>query len=292
MLILTFPFTENSLAYVIASWLAFPYTVFSVYYQGKVIHSWCKMCLLVQMILLLLTILSVLYFISDGFVGSLHDLLSMTVVVLFAVTAYFTAKYLLKSLLIQKAVSRQYKLFRFRNPECNLFVSDPLEPLEEQVRIIYHEGAPDKISVAFRFDCHPCLYHMGEVIETIRKNPHVAVEFIFVSWASKLKKDLPLILHFTMLYLEDREKFLDELNSYIGDFPSSVEKYSSKPEEISDKVKDIIISHIKWCTKNAIEQTPTYLLNDRIVSTFYSFEDLVDILFHRQDSSERKDKAQ
>lgn len=275
---ITFPFDENGLAYVLSSFIAFPYTVFSIYYQWKVVRSWCKLCLMVQIILLLLVSLSVAFLFRDSAAFTLVDFFVMGFVILLIIIGYFTVKYVLKSLLLKRAVLEQYRLFKFLKPECNLFVSERLEPLAGASRIIYHEGAPDKITVAFRFDCNPCLYHMEEVIDIIKEKPDIAVEFIFVSWASRLKKDLPIILYFTLIYLDDPDKFLDALRRYIKDFPLNPDKYSSKPEVISDRVKCIVKSHITWCSKNKINQTPTYLVNDRIVSSYYKFSELVEIL--------------
>ena len=274
---LLFPYESNNLAFIISSFIAFPYTIFSVYYQWKIARSWCKMCLAVQFILIVLFILSIFVLSGHNHIYRLTNLFTMTIVVLLVITVYFTIKYILKSFISKKATVEQYKLFKFENLKHALFISKPLEPIEETASIIYNKTASDKITVIFRFDCTPCLYHLEEIIETIHAKPDIAIEFVFISWRTTLGKDLPVILHFAMLYLADPDKFLDELPRYISAYPQ-VDKYLSRPSEIDKRVKTMIKSHVAWCAKNKINQTPTYLINNMVTSNYYNFSELISIL--------------
>lgn len=80
-----------------------------------------------------------------------------------------------------------------------------------------------------------------------------------------------------MLYLADPDKFLDELPRYISAYPQ-VDKYLSRPSEIDKRVKTMIKSHVAWCAKNKINQTPTYLINNMVTSNYYNFSELISIL--------------
>lgn len=235
------------------------------------------MCLMVQFILIVLFILSIIVLSGHNHTYKLTDLFSMTIVVLLTMTTYFSAKYILKTFISKKATAEQYRLFKFENLKHTLFLFEPLEPIEEVASVIYNKTAPDKITIIFRFDCTPCLYHLEEIIETIHAKMDIAIEFVFISWRTTLRKDLPMILHFTMLYLINPDKFLDELSQYISDYPQ-IDKYLSPTPEIDERAKTIIKSHVAWCTKNKIKQTPTYLINNRMVNHHYKFNELVSIL--------------
>ena len=274
---LLFSYESNNLALIISSFIAFPYTIFSVYYQWKIAKSWCRMCLMVQFILIVLSILSIIVLSGHNHTYKLTDLFSMTIVVLLTVTTYFSAKYILKTFISKKATVEQYRLFKFENLKHTLFLFEPLEPIEEVASVIYNKTAPDKITIIFRFDCTPCLYHLEEIIETIHAKMDIAIEFVFISWRTTLRKDLPMILHFTMLYLINPNKFLDELSQYISDYPQ-IDKYLSPTPEIDERAKTIIKSHVAWGAKNKINQTPTYLINNRMVNHHYKFNELVSIL--------------
>lgn len=265
-----FPYKDNNLAYIISSFISFPYTIFSVYYQWKIIKSWCKMCLAVQFILVALFILSIIVLSSRNHIYRFTDFFSMTIIVLLVITIYFTIKFILKLFISKKATVEQYRSFKFENLKHTLFISEPLKPIEEPASIIYNKTAPNKITVIFRFDCTPCLYHLEEIIETIHTNPNIAIEFVFISWRTTLRKDLPIILYFTAQYLTDPNKFIDELFRYVSDYPQ-VNKYLSKPLKIDDRTKIIIKSHITWCANNKINQTPTYLINNIVTSNYYRF---------------------
>ena len=278
MMLLVFPFDGNEAIFMWSAFLALPYPVFSVYYQWKVIRSWCRLCLMVQLILLLSGGVAVGLWCSEKIIWESADWFSIILLAAFIVTSWFVVKYLVKSLLQKKAVTEQYRLFRSEYATKCLCVSEVLPPVKESARIIYNEKTENKITIAFRFDCHPCLYHMDEIIETIRKNRDIAVEFVFVSWASRLKKDLPVMLYFAMLYYQNSEEFLDGLLRYVSDFPRKSETYAVKPEVIDEQVKNLLVSHLDWCVKNEIHRTPTYLINDRIVSMYYSFCDMVNLL--------------
>lgn len=276
--VLIFPFDGNEMVYILSAFLALPYTVFSIGYQWRVVRVWCRLCLIVQFILLLSAGMAMGLLFSGQSAGWPSDWFRIAVVILLTVACWFTVKYIVKGLLQGKAVTEQYKLFKFDNAAACLYVSDTIEPLKTSARLVFHEGAQNKITVVFRFDCQPCLYSMGEIIETIRKNRNTAVEFVFVSWASKLQKDLPVILYFTILYLQNPDEFLETLERYVADFPSGINKYAVKPDFIDDKVKVIVKSHLEWCMKNGIKKTPTYLLHNRMVSSHYTFNDLMELL--------------
>ena len=231
------------------------------------------MCLMVQFILIVLFILSIIVLSGHNHTYKLTDLFSMTIVVLLTVTTYFSAKYILKTFISKKATVEQYRLFKFENLKHTLFLFEPLEPIEEVASVIYNKTAPDKITIIFRFDCTPCLYHLEEIIETIHAKMDIAIEFVFISWRTTLRKDLPMILHFTMLYLINPNKFLDELSQYISDYPQ-IDKYLSPTPEIDERAKTIIKSHVAWGAKNKINQTPTYLINNRMVNHHYKFNSI------------------
>lgn len=277
-LALVFSFKGNEWAYIIPSCAAFPYTIFSIWYQGKIVHSWCKMCLIVQTVLVFAFILTLAFLITEDRHIALIDGIPITILGISITTGYFIAKRILKLFFHDKAISRQYKLLKMAQPECTLYVSEPTEAIAQYASVIYHPEASHKITVAFRFGCSACLRDMEKVIATIREKKKVAIELIFVSWHSHLKWDLPFILHFTKAYITNKEQFLNELDNYISDYPSHKDKYSEKTNDIPIEVKNRIVAHIQWSKTNQIERTPTYFLDNRKISPFYTFDDLVAIV--------------
>ena len=62
LMVLCFCFDDNALGFIISACLAFPYALFSVWYQGRILHSWCRLCLAVQGVLALSLAWSLLFF--------------------------------------------------------------------------------------------------------------------------------------------------------------------------------------------------------------------------------------
>lgn len=278
LMVLCFCFDDNALGFILSASLAFPYTLFSVWYQWRVLHSWCRMCLIVQGVLVLLFIWSLMFLFCGEEKLLLQDWFPLVVLGVCLLSGYFTVKYLLRSLLHDKAITRHYQLLKMAHPECTLYSSGRIAPIAAGDQVIYHAGAAHKITVAFRFGCPSCLRDMDKVLAVIRERDDVAVEFAFVSWYSHLKQDLPFILYFVQLYLTDRMKFLDKLGEYVSDYPVHKERYSLKTDEIHASAREMIVHHIRWVAENHIQRTPTYLLDDRLVSLYYTFDDLINIL--------------
>ena len=281
LMVLCFCFDDNALGFIISACLAFPYALFSVWYQGRILHSWCRLCLAVQGVLALSLAWSLLFLFHGEAALLLRDWFPLLALGIGLLSGYFTAKYLLRALLHDKAVSRHYQLLKMAHPECTLYSSERIAPIAAGYQVIYHAGAAHKITVAFRFGCPSCLRDMDKVLAVIRERDDVAVEFAFVSWYSHLKQDLPFILYFVQLYLTDRIKFLDKLGEYVSDYPAHKERYSLKTDEIHASAREMIVHHIRWVAENHIQRTPTYLLDDRLVSLYYTFDDLVNILTNR-----------
>lgn len=272
-----FTFDANGLAYVISSLIAFPYVVYSIWYQWMVAHAWCRMCLAVQVILVLLSGLSVWLMQTTSGPLRLAGFIPMCLMVMVISSAFIVFKRLLKASVQYKGLSKRHMALKFSNLACTLYTSGPLERIDGR-RIVFNAKAPDKITVVFRFGCSPCMFHMEEIIDTIEQMPNIAIEFVFNTWQTQLKDELPLMLYFATQYQKEPSLFLENLRNYAENYPLSKGRYTvlwGNPMQIETGVKELVKAHLGWCARHGIKQTPTYMLNDRIVSSCYSFDDLL-----------------
>lgn len=67
LLICMLPFDENLLIYIAMSFGTVPYIFYSIYYQMRVLRSWCLLCLIVQVVFLLALVLSCLLLLTRKF---------------------------------------------------------------------------------------------------------------------------------------------------------------------------------------------------------------------------------
>lgn len=275
LLVGLFPLRDNTAAYILSSFLTAPYIAYSIYYQWRIARSWCPMCLAVQVVLLLQFVLSLFLLRSDIPHFRLGNWLPMTVLLPIVVSGYLVIKKILKQALQYERATKQYETFRLENAGTCLFVSDRLDLPEG---IVFHANAGDRIAVAFRFSCTPCMFHLNEIIETIETDPNLAVEFIFNSEPEHLKEELPLMLYFATIYFSDTpDRFLAELKRYIADYPLSKKTYAARWSDangINPDAKELIMKHISWCKSHNIRITPTCFLNGKVTNRYYRFCDL------------------
>lgn len=277
---LFFDFNYNNLAYIISSFLATPYIFFSIYFQWRILHAWCLMCLVVQFILVCQTILSI-YIIQTELISYFFvDIFSIILMLLFVISLFFTVNFLLKQSIKYQVVSYSYENLKYNNIECNLFTSAKLTSLTNG-SIIFNQAGDNKITLVMRFGCTPCIQHIKDVLSLIKNDSNIAINFIFYSNQKNIQEELPIILYFTTLYFQNPSLFLSEMKSYAENFPISKKNYISKwnhEQEINPQIQILIRNQIAWCVKYGIINTPTLILNDRIVSRHYNFKDLIKVI--------------
>ena len=270
-----FPFHDNVFAYVLSSFLACPYILYSLYYQGVVARRRCPLCLTVQAVLLLSCGWSCLLLHTGIPMGGISDLLPMGLLLPTLTAAYLLVKQLLKTRLEHKQLERHFHAFKTEQKEHALFISEKTELPES---IVFHPSASKRITVVFRFGCTPCIHHLNEIIATIETNPSLAVEFIFKSNEKHLQAELPLMLYFATLYhTEGALPFLDALKRYIADYPLSRTAFAARwnlHQDIFPAARQTVKAHIAWCTCHHVQSTPAYLLDGRLVNPHYNFTDL------------------
>lgn len=277
LLIVTGNFSYTPLLAI--SLLALPFTIFSIYYQFRIVKKWCLLCLGVVLVLWLQSAVAI------ASINSTSELITApNSYLLFAITAYFTILFWLFiaprirqeqeffSLKIQfNKFKRNFELFNYL-----LFRSTPIDTAIPKTDEIIFGAIDSKLELvivtnplcAFCKNAHRIIHqilsHNTDVRIVIRfnlsKNPE-AVDY-------KIASTLLEIFH-----TKGEQKCLTAMDEvYSGNsYLTWLKKWG---ETMNKNHTNILLAQKNWCTENNILFTPEILLNGRPYPKEYEYKEL------------------
>jgi uncharacterized membrane protein len=268
------------------SLLACPYIVFSVYYQWKVAKQWCVLCLMVQGVLLLETVLVIANGLMsfDTILTTIENnwLPAMASVAL-PLIVWFLLKPLLKSSQKAKYEKRRYNKMKFDKD-----VFDTISKKRHCVTENYPSGLGimfGSTNAKFRFliicdpYCSPCSQLHLELEEKILGVTNTSLQVIFFTSTNETDKRVKVVKYLMACYnrfSSDEAKLI--LNKWFKygyqDFDSfQSEKCVCENDLIG--VYDGLKKMEAWCKSQNIRYTPTIFLNDFEIPSNYSINDII-----------------
>ena len=284
--LLTLLFVEplpNSIAIIsYMNLLALPYSVFSIYYQGRVAKQWCIFCLAVQILL----VLGATNIILNGLLLPIHFistvLLIKTLLFYFvSVSFWYTLKPYLLNLQIAKNTKREFLRIKFNTKifETLLKKQKLISLNMEGIGIDF--GNPSATNMLVKVCnpyCKPCSKAHPLIEKLIKEIPNLKVKIIFTTPnapGSKQYKPVSHLLAINEKYTNEEiikraldDWYLDEKKDYI----CFAAKYPLNGE--LDKQGDKIEAMYNWCKKVDIKFTPTIFINGYQIPEFYNIDDL------------------
>src|SRR5690625_111316 len=292
------PLIENSetylLALAIASSLTVPVVLYSIYYQSVNAKIWCKLCLIVDGILVIQFILFANLYVQNLIQPYAVELISFLLLgSLFVIIAALTM--LAKSLLekTNQAVQAEIKANRIKNsPDLfshQLFQSRRVDitPFEHEI-VLGDKNAPIKIVMAANLYCHPCKIGFGKLKQLLavlnekvnlfirlvsngRGNGQQfsASDYLLAYWLHHIHGDDKEDIKTKQLFQDWYEKM---------DFASFKTLYSVNSIIEVSSVEYLEYRHSDWIVEEQISGTPTWFLNGYQLPENYSIEDLMAIV--------------
>lgn len=265
---------------LLASWVAFPYVFYSLYYQGIIAKVWCPLCLGVQLVFILQLILSIFVFWEEkevrlgwiGFTGLF--LLSLTIS-----CAVFMIKSLLEKSRQGKFIEKYFRQMKYHPEVKEKMFTEEYIPTEEIRKVSFFPEEENQIVYVFSPLCAPCIRKIAFLLEMM-ENYEVGISFVFFNKDRTYGEDIPMIRYLIEKYLEAPEHFFSALKEYAENYPLSkrqLDHYKPHPAYM-EEIEQIRISHDMWCRQNQIIATPTILFNNHKLSGFYTLEDITYIL--------------
>ncbi|MEQ9098805.1 MAG: vitamin K epoxide reductase family protein [Imperialibacter sp.] len=277
----------------IASMVAIPATVYSLYYQYFRMKTWCRLCLLTGLVLILQSILFTgSFFASEVIIAELKFGSMLCLGTLFVAFAFGVV--LLSERLIdanedfEKALSAgrvknsagvfmhllfQQKHLAINSGEYEILIGNPdaeirvtmasnlfCNPCKEQHKFVQEVVSTysDKVSVAFRF------VKSSKTLDGIVS----ANEYLIQYWLTNIFNS-PRESDLTELMLKDWYDLMD-INKFSDQYPLS--------QEIGQATYDVEKSHADWILASEIRRTPTFFVNGYELPQNYKIKDLTGLI--------------
>jgi len=282
------------LALAAMSLLALPVVIYSIWYQGVKAKTWCRLCLVVDGVLIIQLVLFG-YMSSQGLIqpGKVDALLLLLFGALFLATG---ASVLLVKTELEKANrSRQAEVNanRIKNsPEVFLHQLQQsrradITPFKHEIRVGNVE-APIQITMAANLFCHPCKVGFGKISQLVAIYPEkVCITFRLLT-IGRGNGQRPAASRYLLAWwfynIQGENKVSARTNDLIKDWYEIMniigfkKKYPIEDKLDDQAVEELESKHSDWMERQKINKTPTYFINGYELPGFYSIGDLTDLV--------------
>lgn len=300
------PSTTFLFALMAMSLLTIPVIIISIYYQGVKVKTWCKLCLIVDGILLIQLILFTYMFSQGLILPSIEDIGSLGLfgILFFIMCALIlSAKYLLAK--AQRSFSGEvianrtkYSTEVFLN---QLYKTNRVDttPFKQEI-LLGRRNAPIRIVMAASLSCKPCgdeFTKAAQIISMFNSKVNLSIRFRFMLISeNNPNPTIENMYFFTYWLLKIRGKKNEQfiLNKLIHKWysvldPNKFSKIYPLPDKINlKKIWGIAYQHTNWFESAKINQTPTFFINGYKMPTNYNVDDLkmmMPALIHHADDN-------
>lgn len=265
----------------ILSFLAIPYTIFSIYYQWKVVREWCLLCLLIQIIFWVEAIVS-LFLISKNSLSLLTLIDLAKFILLFSLTIALWAfiKPFIESFFENQKLKVQLNKFKSDTALFNamLKLNEPIHIEDDFPTIVYgNPKAEFEITIVTNPLCKPCAEAHKKIEKILELNvDEIKVQTIFAAGQKEEEERYMIAEKLISIYKNDsKSKAQDATNFWYNlkakNNPSFDIEY---PTKLKGNEQIILEQHFKWCKNNMIVFTPSIFVNKYPLPDCYTIEDL------------------
>lgn len=270
----------------IASTLAAPYIIFSIYYQYKVVKQWCPLCLVVQAVLAMELVWGIVNFWSVGvqyFAINVLVLLPIASCVLLIITTWYLLKPVLLAAKAAPGYNAAYKRLLY-NPEIfnGLLQQQTTAPTGWQnlgIDIGNPTAATTIVKVCNPY-CGPCAKAHPVLEEIVKNNNNVKVKVIFTATNAEGDRANKPVKHLLAIAAKQNGQLTAQAldDWYITD-KKDYEVFAAKYPmngEIKEQESKLDAMN-KWCTDAEITATPTIFINGKLLPETYNISELKNI---------------
>lgn len=279
------PFDEKIRTLSFLNVLVVPFTLFSFFYQWKVIKQWCILCVFVQAILIFEFIVNFTSYWNNIYHEKIF-LLREYLPILLSVFACYLVWYYLKNIISKSnQLSSQINAYKrlLYNPSIFKLLLEKEEKayeFDDKIGIILgNKNAKNVIIKVCNPYCSPCS-NMHPRLHELIKNKNIKLQIIFISRNEDWDISAIVTKHFLAIYEEgDVEKIEIALNYWYSMGNKDYESFAKKFPVTSDlnKYKDQISGMRNWVEKSDILHTPTIFINGFRLPENYEIEELKSI---------------
>lgn len=282
MLLLSFFPISNGIVTMI-NWIAMLYGLWSINYQWRIAKSWCVLCIIVQILIWLMGIITFISYLTIPFNYNIVNNMFYCMFFIFCIMSihlYGSAR------LTEK--ERVYSVQQYRALKADRDVAKTIiekgnfyKTINRDSSIIF--GNPKSrmcITILSNPHCNPCA-RMHERVERILETDKdkICIQYIFSSFNKELE-----ISNRYLIYCYNKASNEQERRTLFSNwfayqkyhYEEIIKKYSEYL--YSECINDEMEHHARWMKRTGLIATPTILVNGYILPTNYSIEDIVMIL--------------
>lgn len=287
-------------ALILSSWinvLALPYTAFSIYYQWRVAKQWCRLCLIVQALLLLQFMIAL----AAGFhtMNGLNTITPLSLLGLIGAFAFVLTGAIVLIPALQKAKENKAKTAELKRMKHSPQIFEGLLSKQKRLDHAAHElgiilGNPSAtyrvIKVCNPY-CGPCAKAHPALEELLHNNDEVCLQIIFTATNNENDIKKKIVAHLLAIAAQkDEQKTRKALDDWYESTQKNYDAFATRypiKEELQEQEPEIERMR-QWCDGVKIKFTPTFFINTNggdenerqyfQLPDFYSVNDLKYIL--------------
>lgn len=267
----------------ILSFLALPYTFWSIWYQWRVAKQWCPLCVAVQVVIW-----------AEVLIGSWEMMEENTLQLLPTMDYRLWTSFLLpillwliiKPLLLKskQADEWQRELRKFKNNPA-LFEAllkqqkqMPPVPADLQPIVLGNPAAEHTITMVTNPYCGPCAHAHARLEEVLAENPNLKAQIIFAVCYDPDGRKTKVAKHMMALGATD-EKLGDGIAAWYAQTKKDYDTWAKAyPADTSNIPENVIAAHCEWTKDANIEGTPTFFVDGRKLPEIYGLKGVARLL--------------
>lgn len=271
---------EAQLALALIGWISMLYGIWSLWQQLKVLHNFCLLCTLVQVVVWTIGVMdmcAITHGVSDFYSFVFDFILVESIIVLSILFTHVVASYYNSE---KERMDAVWKLNSFKADEdvflVKLHQQEHYETSEEDSHVVFgNKDSKIHITILSNPHCNPCA-KMHKRVESLLESygDKLCVQYIFTSFNEDLEESNRFLI---ASYLQ-----LDTIMSqtifqqwFDGEKDNAKDYISIIPVDIRVKeTEEELEKHWQWRTRTGITATPTILVNGYLLPDGYEIEDL------------------
>ncbi|SHG29666.1 Thioredoxin [Fodinibius roseus] len=288
----------------IFSTLSIPIIGYSIYYQFIRASSWCRLCIIVDMILAFqVGIFSYLYYEGIIQMGDGNLQIFLVSIMLFTVISSFLLLIKANIMKDEESIQAGIKAKRIKN---SITVFSHLLFQEKRVEIssfddkelfVGDPNAPLKIIVASDLYCKPCKIQHEKAKQLVAAYPEKACIIIRLQSRQDDNRAARYIFQYWLNNIYGEADESSQINKLLHDWYNGmdIEKFMNHYQldnSVGNKVNEnFVVKHTEWFRQEQIYATPTFFINGYKLPANYNIADMMALIPSVVELFQNKEKS-
>jgi len=271
------PNAESVASISLSSIITTPFIAYSLYQQGVVLKSWCRLCLLVLLTLLFNAMFAIAVFFQSSNLFASISLVNLTVLVLCTLMIGASSTFLnhvYQELVDIKEKAKYLNKIKFSQVyfELALQSSKKVDLSGISSLELGNPNAETRITIVTNPFCRPCRDLHLKLFKIVQSKQNVSVNLILLPDHNPGSIRVAELMYEILKFSEPKDS-RKSIESYYSKYFRNPDLWIRREKlnaSITEDVKMGLNEHINWCVRHKIHSTPVVLFNNNILPVEYS----------------------